>query len=188
MIRVVFSGLAALMLIGFVSFKFAERVHLKGFLPPAFGNVSVLSTTSFVAGFGPGGHDAVLAFFKLPSDVASILTKEGIDWLQSAESSVMQRRARQEGDWIPTPLNGSSFEWTNAKNCQSEWNPPHAGHSCPGIAAYLEGYGFLGRLSTSQTEVVDEILFSEGSYISKRRLGYLIVSPQRRLVVFAHAG
>ncbi len=188
MIKVFFGGLVTLALMGFVSLKIAERRHLKGFLPPAFGNVTVLGTTRLVAGLGPGGHDAVLAFFELPDDVASIMMREGVGWLQSAETSAKYGRARQEGEWISTPLNSTSFAWTNAKNCQSEWNPPHAGHVCPGIAAYLEGYGFLGKLAVSKTEVVDEILFTEGSYISKRRVGYLIISPQKRLVVFAHAG
>ena len=141
-----------------------------------------------VAGIGPGGHDAVLAFFELPDEIAHAMLEGGKYWLQDAESSVENRRARQHGEWLTTPLDATSFAWTDTENCQSEWNPPHAGHSCPGIAAYLEGYGFLRKLSLSKTEVVDEILFDEGSYISKRRVGYLIVSPENGLVVFAHAG
>lgn len=38
------------------------------------------------------------------------------------------------------------------------------------------------------TELMDEILFSSGGYVSKRRVGYLIISPERGLVIFAQAG
>ncbi|MEP1328531.1 hypothetical protein, partial [Pseudophaeobacter sp.] len=57
-----------------------------------------------------------------------------------------------------------------------------------GAIQYLRGYGFFDKLDVSKTELVDEILRSEGAFISRRRVGYLIVAPERNLVIFAHAG
>ncbi len=191
-IKRIFLGLMALILVGIISWKVGERRYLIGFLPPAFGGVTLEGTTSFVAGFGPGGHDATLAFFRLPDEVASSILIEGIGWLQSAETSVEKSRAKQAEEWSATPLDGTAFAWANESNCQIElsdwWTASHTGHSCPGIAAYLRGYGFLDRLKVSKTEAVDQILFGGGAYISKRRVGYLIVAPEQGLVVFAYAG
>lgn len=178
--------------IGFIAFKATDVRHLKGFLPPAFGHVDLEDKTTLVAGFGPGGHDAVLAFFRLSEEVASLIEFGGEVWLQDAEKSVELQRAVQADEWISTPLTGEVYAWVNAANCASEmsdwWGASHTGHSCPGISAYLRGYGFLDKLGVSMTELVDKILQGEGAFISRRRVGYLIVAPERNLVIFAHAG
>lgn len=191
-IKIVCGTILALPLIGFVAFKVSEHRYLKGFLPPAYGSVVLEDKTSLVAGFGPGGHDAVLAFFRLSDDVASVISHKGQTWLQEAENTIELRRSKQSGEWISTPLTGSQFAWADELNCEAEgsdwWTASHTGHLCPGIAAYLRGYGFLDKLDISKTAAVDAILRSKGAYISKRQLGYLIVAPEQRLVVFAHAG
>lgn len=191
-LKIVLGLILTLPIISYIAFKAAEVRHLKGFLPPAYGQVNLEDKTTLIAGFGPGGHDAVLAFFHLSEEVASLVSLEGEVWLENAEDSVEFRRSVQVGEWIPTPLTGDVFAWTNASNCDSDvsdwWLASHTGHSCPGIAAYLRGYGFLDELDVSKTELVDKILRSEGAFISKRRVGYLIVAPDRNLVIFAHAG
>lgn len=191
-LKISISTLLALPVIGLVAFKVSEASHLKGFIPPAFGHVVLEGKTSLVAGFGPGGHDAVLAFFKLSDEVASSISLGGSAWLQVAEESNELRRAAQLEDWKSTPLTGDHFAWADDANCSPNisdwWIASHTGHSCPGIAAYLRGYGFLDRLDVSKTELVDAILQSEGAFISRRRVGYLIVAPKRGLVIFAHAG
>ena len=190
--KIVLGVIPALPVIGFIALKATEVRHLKSFLPPAYGHVELEHKTTLVAGFGPGGHDAVLAFFHLSEEVASLMTLEGKVWLQDAESSVELRRSVQAGEWNSTPLTGEVYTWANAANCAPEmsdwWVASHTGHSCPGIAAYLRGYGFLDKLSASKTKIVDEILHAEGAFISRRRVGYLIVAPERNLVIFAHAG
>lgn len=190
--KIVLGVVLALPVIGFIAFKATEARHLKGFLPPAYGHVDLLEKTTLVAGFGPGGHDAVLAFFRPSEEIASLITVEGEVWLQDAEDSVELRRSVQADEWIPTPLTGEVYAWANAANCTSEmsdwWTASHTGHACPGISAYLGGYGFLYKLGVSKTELVDEILQGEGAFISRRRVGYLIVAPERNLVIFAHAG
>ena len=190
--KIVLGVVLALPVIGCIAFKAAEVRYLKGFLPPAYGHVELEDKTTLVAGFGPGGHDAVLAFFHLSEEVASLMEVEGKFWLQDAESSVELQRSVQAGEWNSTPLNGEVYAWANAANCASEmsdwWLASHTGHSCPGIAAYLRGYGFLDKLSASKTKLVDEVLQAEGAFISRRRIGYLIVAPERNLVIFAHAG
>lgn len=117
---------------------------------------------------------------------------EGKDWLQDAESSVELRRSAQAGAWNSTPLTGEVYAWANAANCASGisdwWLVSHTGYACPGIAAYLRGYGFLEKFSVSKTKLVDEVLQAEDAFISRRRVGYLIVAPERNLVIFAHAG
>ncbi|MCY4181222.1 MAG: hypothetical protein OXD48_13295 [Litoreibacter sp.] len=189
---IVLSVVLVLPVIGFVAFKATEIRYLKGFVPPAYGHVDLEDKTTLVAGFGPGGHDAVLAFFHLSEEVASLMAAEGVVWLHDAETSVELRRSTQADEWITTPLTGEVYSWAYAANCSSEigdwWLVSHTDHTCPGISAFLRGYGFLDELSVSKTELVDEILQSEGSFISRRRVGYLIVAPERSLVIFAHAG
>ncbi|KJZ17474.1 hypothetical protein TW80_17040 [Loktanella sp. S4079] len=179
-------------IVGFIAFKATETRHLKGFLPPDYGHVDLAGKTTLVAGFGPGGHDAVLAFFRLSEDVASLVSLEGEAWLQEAENSVELPRSVQAGEWVSTPLTGEVYGWANVSNCASEvsdwWIASHTGHSCPGIAAYLRGYGFLDKLEVSKTNLVDDVLQGEGAFVSRRRVGYLIVAPDRNLVIFAHAG
>ncbi len=190
--KIVLGVVLALPVIGFIAFKVTEARYLKGFLPPAYGHVDLHDKTTLVAGFGPGGHDAVLASFRLSEEIASLIAIEGETWLQDAEESVELRRSTQAGEWIPTPLTGEFYAWANAANCASEmsdwWTASHTGHACPGISAYLRGNGFLDRLGVSKTKLVDEILQGEGAFISKRRVGYLIVAPERNLVIFAYAG
>ena len=190
--KIVVGVVLALSVIGFIAFKATEVRHLKGFLPPAYGHVDLEDKTTLVAGFGPGGHDAVLAFFHLSEEVASLMAVEGKVWLQDAEKSVELRRSVQVGEWISTPLTGEVYPWASASNCAPDvsdwWVASHTGHSCPGIAAYLREYGFLDPLDVSKTVLVDEILQGEGAFISRRRVGYLIVAPERNLVIFAHAG
>lgn len=185
--------LLALPIIGFFAFKVAEVQYLKSFLPPAYGQVVLEDRTTLTAGFGPGGHDAVLAFFRLSDEVAQLVSLEGEAWLQVAEKSLKLTRSVQVGEWVSTPLSGDLYSWAhNASSCAPEksdwWLASHTGHSCPGIAAYLRGYGFLDKLDVSKTELVDQILNSEGAFVSRRRVGYLIVAPERNLAIFAHAG
>ena len=172
-----------------IASRIAERQYLEGLVPPAYGSVKLQSTTSLVTGVGPGDFDAQLAFFTLPSDTASLISKGEVSWLEQADLPARGRRSARDGEWFPTPLAKTSFAWMDEENCTSgERMVPYAGHSCPGIAAYLSGYGFLDKLAVSKSRIVDEILLGEGSYISQRQAGFLIVSPERRLVLFAHAG
>ena len=191
-VKIILGAILAVPMVAFVSFKITETGHLKGFLPPAYGTIVLEHKTSLVAGIGPGGHDAVLAFFRLSDDVAEKVAIGGLSWLQDAETSVQLRRSKISGEWLSTPLVKNTFAWANKSNCEPEnsdwWTASHSGHSCPGIAVYLRGYGFLDKLEVSKTEAVDTILQGEMAYISKRRVGYLIVAPKRRLVIFAHAG
>ncbi|MCI5100738.1 hypothetical protein [Phaeobacter italicus] len=191
-LKTVLGLVLTLLIIGFIAFKATEVRHLKGFLPPAYGHVDLEDKTTLTAGFGPGGYDAVLAFFRLSEDISSLVLLEGEAWLQDAEKSVELRRSVQVGEWISTPLAGEVYPWASASNCAPDlsdwWVASHTGHSCPGIAAYLRGYGFLDQLDVSKTVLVDEVLQGEGAFISRRRVGYLIVAPERNLVIFAHAG
>lgn len=191
-IKIILGTILVLLLAAFGAFKINEVRHLKGFLPPDYGTIVLEDETSLVAGFGPGGHDAVLAFFRLSDDVADKIAIGGSNWLQEAEKSVQLRRSKIAGKWLNTPLTSKTFAWTDKANCEPGnsdwWTASHTGHSCPGVAAYLRGHGFLEKLEVSKTEAVNAILQGETAYISKRRVGYLIVAPERRLVVFAHAG
>ena len=191
-VKIIFSAILVVPFVAFISFKITEKRYLKGFLPPAYGTIVLEHETSLVAGIGPGGHDAVLAFFRLSDDVADKIAIGGSSWLQEAETSVQLRRSKISGEWLSTPLTNKTFAWADESNCEPEnsdwWTASHSGHSCPGIAAYLRGFGFLDKLEVSKTETVDTILQGEMAYISKRQVGYLIVAPERRLVVFAHAG
>ena len=169
-----------------------ESRYYEGFLPPAYGNASLLRQSSFSAGFGPGGYDAVLAFFSLSNDVALSVVDEGANWLERAETSVDLRRAKQATPWANTPIDQAVFTWASPQSCMADYGhwqtDVRDGHSCPGVASYFGGYGFNGELTISDTEAVNDVLFSEGAFILKRRVGYLIVAPQRQLVIFMHAG
>lgn len=191
-IKIILATILALPLAAFVAFKVMEVRYLKGFLPPDYGTIVLEHKTSLVVGFGPGGHDALLVFFRLSDGVADKIARGGLNWLQVAEKSVQLRRSKIAGEWVKTPLPDKTFAWTGKANCEAEnsdwWTASHTDHSCPGIAAYLRGYGFLDKLDVSKTEAVDRILQSGTAYVSKRRVGYLIVAPEQGLVVFAHAG
>lgn len=74
----------------------------------------------------------------------------------------------------------------NRRICVSDFNGRKT--LAQDFAPTFVGYGFVDKLDVCKTEFVDEILNSEGAFVSRRRVGYLIVAPERNLVVFAHAG
>lgn len=166
--------------------RMSENRRLADLLPSVYGEVTVRFKSSAAFGPGPGGYDVILVVYSLTEDIAAAMAEGGAEWLEQADYSANRPESQRLGSWLPTPIDGRYVDWADSRECAT---PSTDGrHACPGVAAYLGGYDFLEEIPVRMTQEIDSYLFRPGSYISKRRLGYLIVSPKAQTAIFVHAG
>lgn len=163
---------------------FEYRFYLSQ-LPKELGVWHITHLTTATYGFGPGGESRGFVLFALPQSTADEILELGTGWF---EQLAPFDRSFDRLEWATTPFSPEEVHWTTQKGCDLSdwWTEAGAGHVCPGIAAFVRGFGFLYDLDPDVTAFVDQSVFSEGAYVLEGRSRLILVDPKRRYVVYAY--
>ncbi len=179
-------GLGALLLLalGLAAVKTAEYRFRLQVLPDGFGAWRIVYAREKVWGFGPGGNESGVVVYAMPRRMSDALDARGLAWLETLAADGDRGRRSRFAHWAPTPVS-AEVPWAAPETCRHESAPEGA---CPGIAVFLNRYGFGLPLRASVEQAVNDALFGPGAYWSTGRGGLLIVIPETRRIVFAYAG
>lgn len=129
-------------------------------------------------GFGPGGYDYAVVVYPMPEETARQIAEEGVAFFARGENVVLRkgRFATSFVDWKETPLTVERHTY--------DGKPPTQVYLGIDRIDYDERTPFPAWV----TELFDRTVREPGSYYAKGRLGYAIVSPKERKIIYFHAG
>lgn len=163
----------------FAAFKIYERNFLLSFIPDALGVHSISYREEESWGFGPGGNEAGIRVYPLSKEIASQITDHGIAFLHNMPPNQHQRNRRWQGDfsnWSETPIKPGHHWMPNEKT--KTFN----------IYDYICAYGFCIDIKPEIVEEANWIINSPGSYYAYGRIGVIIVSSERKMILYLYNG
>jgi hypothetical protein len=163
---------ALIMLIAapYAAFKIYERNFMLSAVPDALHVNSISYSKEEAWGFGPGGNEAGIRVYPLSEDVADEISKRGIAFFNNMPPNKNQQNRGWSGryeKWQQTPI--------DANNHWSIYN-------------YICAYGFCITIDDAVVKQATEIVNSEGSYYAYGRIGLIVVSPSKKLVIYMYNG
>lgn len=171
--------LFTLISIPLVAFKNYERSFALSVVPDALHVKSTSYSKEESWGFGPGGNEAGIRIYPLPSKIADEISQKGMDFfnhlLPNSDQKQREWRGRYE-QWSQTPISASS-DWKLDKKT-GRLN----------IYDYICAYGFCIDIDDAVVKEATEIINSKGSYYAYGRVGLIVVSPSKKLVVYMYNG
>lgn len=185
--REVRAALGILILVGVLAalaFKVIEYRTRLTYLPEGFGAWRIVYAEERVYGFGPGGNDTGLVVYAMPEAMRESLARQGIGWLQALAASGDRGRHRGFTAWHRTPT-GPGPSWADPDRCTRGSAPTG---TCPGIAVFLNRYGFGLPIRASVERMANQALFAPGAYWSEGRGALVVVIPETSRIVIAYAG
>lgn len=173
-----FLTLSVLIVSPIVAFNIYER-NLKLSVVPDALNVSVITYSEEESwGFGPGGNEAGIRTYPLPEEIANQITKRGIDFFNNLPANKDQKNRSWRGrylSWTETPIKESDYWKRN-------------GEVGLDIYDYICRYGFCIEINDEVVGLADDIINSEGSYYAYGRIGLIVVSPSKSVVLYMYNG
>lgn len=149
-------------------------------LVPAKFNVSdVLFSKEEIGGFGPGGNEQGLIIYKLPDDVASKITSQGINFFDNisiAKHSNIQSDSYEK--WDKTPIIDDSNWLDNDSNLEAKPNKAS-------VKNFFANGGPI-EIELKIEEEVNSIIMEEDNFYSRGRIGTLIVAPAKRKIIYIY--
>jgi hypothetical protein len=172
------SLLALLIVIPLAAFKTYERNFMLSVVPEALQVNSIVYSKEESWGFGPGGNEAGIRTYPLKGEIANLISIQGIEFFNSMPAN--QKQANRDwrgryGDWAETPI--SSISWKNKEETGSL-----------DIYDYICAYGFCIDIDDAVVKEATQIMNSKGSYYAYGRIGLIVVSPSRKLVLYMYNG
>ena len=169
----------ALMAGAFVVFKSYEREFRLSFVPDALHVRSVAYTEEESWGFGPGGNEAGIRVYPLPEQIANEVSRRRIEFFNNLPPNQTQQGRRWRGvyqAWSETPIMPSE-----------RWKPNEETRNLD-IYDYICAYGFCIDIDPAVVNEANAIINSPGSYYAYGRIGLIVVSPSRKLVLYLYNG
>ena len=163
----------------FVAFKFYERGFMLSVVPDALHVTSISYSEEESWGFGPGGNEAGIRVYPLPERVANEILQRGMEFFDNLppNQNYQNREWRGEYDsWHQTPISQNKY-WKLKEETK------HLD-----IYDYICMYGFCIDINPSVVKEADNIVNSDGSYYAYGRIGLIIISPSKRLVLYMYNG
>lgn len=130
-------------------------------------------------GFGPGGNEAGILVYSLPSGIADRIDAGGVSFLAGLRDHRRTQPSEWQGrfeDWKPTPVQPDAH-----------W-PAGAGGQRSLVYDYVCAYGFCIEIEDAVLKDVGSALEEPGNYYAYGRIGMIVVSPKRRRVYFLYNG
>lgn len=166
-----FTTLTIFMAVPFTLFKIHEKNRMLGVVPGALQATSISYNKEESWGFGPGGNEVGIRVFPLPEQVANEISRQGISFFHG-----LPPNRNQYTNWSQTPIN-PGHPWDRDKE---------AGKM--DIDDYICAYGFCIDIDHTITKQATEIINSKGSYYAYGRIGLIIVSPDKKMVLYMYRG
>ncbi|MDO8343635.1 MAG: hypothetical protein Q7T48_10575 [Cellvibrio sp.] len=148
------------------------------YVPKSFGVSKILYNSQKSLGFGPGGNETGIIIYELPVEVAEKIMNGGLAYLnglpqQPGNTYDWHGRFHK---WGETPLLLHGDDGTPRKTLDHE------------IGHYLDRYGFGIELEKEIEREINSALSSSKSFYSFGRIGFILVIPKSRKVIFAYNG
>lgn len=178
----VFTLFVALAVVGAVAAKWRfdayERAFHLSFVPDVLGVTSMSYVSEESAGFGPGANESGIRVYPLPES-ALPNTRSGLLFFEHMPQHYNDPGRGWRGsysNWRETPVVAEAHRWERRGS-----EPLKA-------IDYLCYYGICADVDPAVLKQVDDMINSPGSYYAYGRIGMLIVSPAKRLVVYLYNG
>lgn len=152
--------------------------HALSFVPDALGVTSVTYSKDESPGFGPGANEAGIVTYPLSDGVAREIMAQGLAYfLQMPPNADQQERAWRGayGGWQPTPVPPETPEF------------PRPGPARFDMLDYVSKYLSID-VDPQVVAQVNAILNTPGAYYAYGRIGMIVVSPRRNLVIYLYNG
>ena len=130
-------------------------------------------------GFGPGGNEAGIRIYLLPERISSTIKKQGIEFFYNMPQNRSQDGRRWRGlysNWKETPIKPDKH-WVEKKE-SGQLN----------IYDYICRYGFCIDIEPAIVKEANYIINTPGSFYAYGRIGLIVVSPERNLVMYLYNG
>jgi hypothetical protein len=169
--------LFGLFVVPFGIYKNYEKSFMLSFVPDALQIESISYHEEESWGFGPGGNEAGIRVYRLPSHIADEISKRGIEFFTNMPPNKNQLSRDLRGwfgEWHPTPVvyeRRKSEEKTRALD----------------VCGYLDVFGFCSKVDEAVLKQATEIVNGKGNYYAFGRMGVIVVSPSRKLVLYMFA-
>ena len=162
----------------YAAFKSYERQFMLSVVPDALHVASISYSEEESWGFGPGGNEAGIRVYPLPSHIADEISQRGIEFFERLPPNQNQQSREWRGryeKWFQTPI------------ANDRWKPTKETGSLD-IYDYICAYGFCIKIDDVVVKQATEIINSAGSYYAFGRIGLIIVSPDKKLVLYLYNG
>lgn len=163
----------------YLTYKLYERAFMLEVVPDAFGVTSISYSKEESWGFGPGGNEAGILIFPLPESVSHRIKDHGMDFFKNMPPNKDQQNRSWQGqysDWEETPIKPGR-NWGESKTVGNL-----------DIYDYICAYGFCIEIEPSIIEEANSVINSPGSFYAYGRIGMIVVSPQKNLVMYFYNG
>jgi len=163
----------------YITFKWFERNFMLEVVPDALEVNSVTYNKEESWGFGPGGNEAGIRIYLLPEKISSTIKKQGIEFFHNMPQNRSQDSRRWRGlysNWKETPIKPGK-DWVENKE-SGQLN----------IYDYICRYGFCIDIEPTIVKEANYIINTPGSFYAYGRIGLIVVSPERNLVMYLYNG
>ncbi len=163
----------------FMAFKSYERSFMLSVVPDALRVTSISYSQEESWGFGPGGNEAGIRVYPLPSQIADEISQHGIEFFNNLPPNQNQQNREWRGryeKWSQTPISATD-----------RWKPKDKTSSLD-TYDYICAYGFCINIDDAVVKQATEIINSKGSYYAYGRIGLIVVSPGMKLVLYMYNG
>lgn len=170
--------LMAIIISPFLIFKFYERRYTLSYVPDALQVSSISYDNEKSWGFGPGGNEAGIVVYPLSEQVAHQISQQGIKFFNTLPDNIDQEIRDWRGDfgpWSRTPVIPDKQNWSGTEGKLN-------------IYDYICAYGFCIDIDKAVEKQATEIVNSKGNYYAYGRIGLIVVSPQKKVVLFMFNG
>lgn len=170
--------LIAIVAIPYAAFKHWEEGFMLSSVPDALNVTSISYSKEESWGFGPGSNEAGIRVYPLPEQIANEISQRGLEFFDHLPPNYQQRsewRGRYE-QWLETPIRPNSQWERNEKTARLD------------IYDYICAYGFCMDIKPTVVEEANAIINSAGSYYAYGRVGVIVVSSSKKLVLYMYNG
>lgn len=129
-------------------------------------------------GIGPGANEAGIIMYSLKEQVAQQIMKEGMQFFRNIPHAPHFPKAWHQihTDWSETPLKPSKY-WKAGVNADSTYDAYD--YICYYISIDVE---------PTIIKQANQIINEPGSYYAYARIGLIVVSPDKRIVLYMYNG
>jgi hypothetical protein len=163
----------------FAAFKSYERGFMLSVVPDAL-HVNTISYSEEESWeFGPGSNEAGIRVYPLPKQIADEISQRGIEFFNNLPPNQNQQSRKWRGryeKWSQTPISAND-----------RWKPKEETGSLD-IYDYICAYGFCIKIDDAVVKQATEIVNSKGNYYAYGRIGLIVVSPSKKLVLYMYNG
>lgn len=129
-------------------------------------------------GLGPGGNEAGIRIYPLPEEIAEIIKTRGMEFFKNLPENKNQRKRKWRGRygvWHETPISENRYWKRNNGDILD-------------IYDYICRYGFCIQIDKSVLDQAAEIINTKGNYYAYGRIGLIVVSPTKKVVIYMYNG